>query len=446
MSFLDDITGDGSSSAQQYLQQALQQYTNLQTPSIQSEQVEGLPQETVQGTITPEQIQAINQAPSAYNGVTENGTDANAQNNALAGYQDIANSGGLDAEARLGIQQAVDAANVQSQGAQGAIQQQAQAMGQGGGDFALTQRAIAAQGASNNAATQGLQEAAEAEANREGALASLGSLGGSMQQQNLNQQDTAAGAQNTINATNQGYANAANTGNVANNLTAQGANVANAQGVNAANVTANQNNAYYNASLPQQQFNNELAKANGAAGVNKSQASTAANAASTNAAGLGKLVGAAGTIGGAAVGGPTGAAIGGAIGNTVATPHTTSTIASTPGYQTNAANNAPPGYAHGGAVCYAKGGFAAPHNHAICMKMGGPVIASTPEQKAEVPGDSLRNDKIPADLSEGELVIPRSVPKTGPAMEAFARNAPVAGEPKKKIDLTSFTKGYKRGK
>jgi hypothetical protein len=49
-------------------------------------------------------------------------------------------------------------------------------------------------------------------------------------------------------------------------------------------------------------------------------------------------------------------------------------------------------------------------------------------------------------LSPGELVIPRSVPKDGPHMEEFAKNAPVGGNPKKKIDLTGFTSGYKRGK
>ena len=81
--------------------------------------------------------------------------------NALSQYTNIANAGGLDANAKLALQQAIDAANIQSQGAQGAIQQQAQAMGQGGGDFALTQRALAAQGASNNAATQGMQAAAD---------------------------------------------------------------------------------------------------------------------------------------------------------------------------------------------------------------------------------------------------------------------------------------------
>lgn len=434
MSFLDDLAGNGDSSTQEYLKQALQQYQQLQTPTIQSEQVENLPQETVQGQITPEQISAIDQAPSAYNDISLDPSSRQAQENALAGYQDIANSGGLDAESKLGIQQAIDAANTQSRGAQGAIMQQAQAQGQGGGDFALTQRALAAQGASNTAATQGMQEAAEAEANREAALTQLSNIGGSINASDYNQAAAKAGAQNTINATNQGYQNNANIGNVANNLTAQGANVANAQGVNAANTAANQNNAYYNASLPQQQFNNELAKANGAAGVNQAQAGAAQATTAANQAGLGKLVGAAGTIGGAALGGPVGAAIGGGL---------ASTVAPQSGAVVNKNNNASAGFnaADGGIVCYARGGVSMPHDHSICMKMGGHVGG-----EAKVPGDSEQNDTVPAMLSPGELVIPRSVPKDGPHMEEFARRAPVAGDPKKKVDLTSFTKGYKRGR
>ena len=90
-------------------------------------------------------------------------------------------------------------------------------------------------------------------------------------------------------------------------------------------------------------------------------------------------------------------------------------------------------------TCYADGGMA--HDHAICMKLGGHIGG-----KAKVDGDSEVNDTVPAMLSPGELVIPRSVPKTGPEMEKFAKNAPVPGTAKK-IDPRSFTSNYKkRGK
>ncbi len=449
MSFMDFL-GGGDDASQEYLKQALSQYNTVKTPTVADETVGNLPEETVQGTVTPEQIAAVDQAGSAYNNINLDPASRQAQMNALAGYQDIANSGGLDANAKLGIQQVIDATNRQSQGAQGAIQQQAQAMGQGGGDFALTQRAIAAQGASNNAATQGLQQAAEAEANREAALTQLSNIGGSINASDFGQAATKAQAQNQINATNQGYQNQANVGNVANNMIAQQGNVANAQGVNAANTAAKQNQVYYNANLPQQQFNNELAKANGMAGVNSQQAGAAQVASNNQAAMSGKLIGAGGQI--------AGAYMGGGMGGGSSPSASSASIGG--GRSTPTGANADPsnyGMADGGVVCYASGGVSMPHDHTICMKMGGAteradlrnggyMAARTPEEKATVAGDSERNDKIPADLSEDELVIPRSVPKDGPHMEEFARKAPVNGNPEKRVDLGSFTKGYRRGR
>lgn len=50
---------------------------------------------------------------------------------------------------------------------------------------------------------------------------------------------------------------------------------------------------------------------------------------------------------------------------------------------------------------------------------GGVVAASFHQQKAMRPGDSLANDKIPAMLSEGEVVIPRSIMQSkNPGKEA----------------------------
>jgi len=416
------------SNAQDYLQQALAAYQQAAVPTVQSEQVNNIPLETVQGTVNPNQIQVAQQAPSAYNNISLDPATRAAQMTALSQYTNIANAGGLDANAKLALQQTIDAANEQSQGAQGAIMNQAQAEGQGGGDFALTQRALAAQGASNNAATQGMQAAAEAEANREAALNQMSNIGGSINASDYGQAANKAQAQNTINATNQAATNAANTGNVTNAMNAGEFNVGNAQNVNAANTTAGQNKVYYNAALPQQQFNNELNKAAGVAGVSGQQASAAQNAQNASNATTGALLGAAGTIGGAMLGGPAGAAIGG-----------TAAKALTPTAKTS--NNASAGInaAHGGVICYADGGVV--HDHGICMKLGGHVGGH-----ATAPGDSEENDTVPAMLSPGELVIPRSVPKDGAHMEEFARNAPIGGDTKKKVDLTGFTQGYKRSK
>lgn len=428
---MSGIIGGGDDDAQSYLNQILAQYQTLNSPDASQLTVNNLPLETTAGEINPNEINAVDQAPNEYNNISLDPSTRQAQINALQAYQEIANSGGLDANAKLGIQQAIDAANEQSHGAQGAIMQAAQAQGQGGGDFALTQRALAAQGASNNAANQGLQEAAEAEANREAALNNMSSIGNQVESSDYNQAANKAAAGNTINASNAAAQNNANIGNVANNLAAQTTNIGNAQNVNANNAAAKQQNVYYNANLPQQVFNNELNKANGMAGIAGQQAGLAQSASNNQAAQNGQLLGTAGTIVGGIYGGPAGAAAGGAAGNKLGSSMSTSS-SSGGGGEANAA--------HGAYFpCYSSGGLI--HDHGMCMKIGGMVPG-----QAEVPGDSVQNDTVNARLSPGELVIPRSVPKDGPSMEAFAKQAPIAGDPKKKIDLTAFTQGYKRRK
>ena len=426
------------SDSQKYLSQALEAYRQINVPTVESGTVGNVPLESVQGTVNPDSIQAAEQAPSAYGNIALDPATRAAQMAALGEYSNIASTGGLDASAKLAIQQAMDAAKNQSQGAQGAIMRSAQAMGQGGGDFALTQRALAAQGASNTAATTGMQAAAEAEANREAALNAMANIGGGINAADWSQGAQKAAAQNTINATNQGYTNAANTGNVANKIQTGEFNVGNAQGVNTRNTAAGQGQVYYNAGLPQQQFNNEINKASGIAGVSGQQANAAQNASNAGLGFTGSLLGAAAPIAAAYFGGPAGAAAAGAASKSIGGGHSTPT--DTMKYRPQGVRNAQ-GYSEGGVapeVCYADGGVA--HDHAICMKLGGHVGG-----EAKVDGDSEENDTVPALLSPGELVIPRSVPKDGEHMEEFAKNAPV-GDSKKKVDLTSFTSGYKRSK
>lgn len=55
------------------------------------------------------------------------------------------------------------------------------------------------------------------------------------------------------------------------------------------------------------------------------------------------------------------------------------------------------------------------------MKKGGAVKAANPAQKAKIPGDSYENDKVPAMLSEGEVVIDRDTMKDPGAVGQMAR-------------------------
>jgi hypothetical protein len=55
------------------------------------------------------------------------------------------------------------------------------------------------------------------------------------------------------------------------------------------------------------------------------------------------------------------------------------------------------------------------------MTGGGSVKAANAAQKAVVSGNSYANDKVPAVLSEGEVVIPRSVMQGGNPVDGAAR-------------------------
>jgi hypothetical protein len=52
---------------------------------------------------------------------------------------------------------------------------------------------------------------------------------------------------------------------------------------------------------------------------------------------------------------------------------------------------------------------------------GGGVKARTPDQKAVKPGNSYDNDKVPAMLSEGEIVLPRTVTQSANPVAAAAK-------------------------
>lgn len=65
-------------------------------------------------------------------------------------------------------------------------------------------------------------------------------------------------------------------------------------------------------------------------------------------------------------------------------------------------------------------GPAAPGAHGGLANAGGHVAAKAPGQKAEQAGDSYANDKVPAMLSEGEIVIPRSVLQSGDPIKGAA--------------------------
>ncbi len=86
----------------------------------------------------------------------------------------------------------------------------------------------------------------------------------------------------------------------------------------------------------------------------------------------------------------------------------------------------PTAMAQGGMTCAHCGGL---------MESGGKVAAKNPKQKAVKKGNSYDNDKVPAMLSQGEIVLPRSVTQSSDPVSNAA----------KFVQATLAKKGLKKG-
>lgn len=113
---------------------------------------------------------------------------------------------------------------------------------------------------------------------------------------------------------------------------------------------------------------------------------------------MGGLLGAAGTAVGAYFGGPWGATAGSALGKGAGS------MLESAGANTGSSGMGFFGLAHGGAVPHPSGCASMVGQHFHNMMSGGHVPG-----QASVAGDSLKNDTVPAMLSPGEVVLPRTV-------------------------------------
>lgn len=364
-SLLNDITGGEDQNAQNYLQQALQNVENVQVPTAAQLQLSPLAQYTNAGNLTPAQMAAAQAAPSALNNENLSNIPVSTMQQILSQEQQIANSNGMTPQEQAQIAQAEQAVNENTAGQRGAIAQQF--AGQG-----VPQSLISAalqNGTVGQNAQQAYQNAlsgqASASNNALTAMNNAGSLAGTMNQQQQTQANTVAAANNALN-----QYNASNTqqANAANQATTQAANTYNT--TNAQNL-ANQNTQGQQTVQEQNQVNSKLQSAGlqlqqsgQEAGVGENQAQNATQAGQQMAG----LIGSALNAGGGAIGAAIAAADGGMI----------------------------PGYAEGDVI--------PPNIPATNFKSGGNV-----QGHAQFRGNDKRNDTVPALLSPGELVVPRSV-------------------------------------
>jgi len=428
---LQNFLGLNTTAGTSQIQAAIDALNAVGVPTAQQLDLPTLQKYVSAGVLTPQQYQAISENPQVYQQTIQqqqSNTGMQAQQAALQQLGGIAQTGSTPIM-QAQLLNAINTANQAAQANRGAVQENAQERGVAGGGQEFLGQLLGNQQAATTANQGAVQSAANNAQLALQALANQGTLGGQVQQESQQSAQAQAQAAQQIAQYNSQLQSAANQYNTQNANAAQAANLANAQAISGANTGLANTQTEWNAQVPEEVYNNQLQKAQALGGAYGSAANLAEQQAQQQNQFTGNLIGAGATLGGDYLMGQ-----GMANGAKVPSGAPAGMDISSPSYNQNAAANNPYNqpYAHGGEVnvtdpktglrasampiqmcgggmCYAKGGEV--HSHEICMKMGGKVPG-----QAKVPGDSTKNDTVPARLSPHEIVLPRTV--------AQAPNAP----------------------
>jgi hypothetical protein len=334
------------------------------------------------GVYNPAMEQAIQQGPSAVAGL---GTDQGSLNAQRAALQQMAQTAsmGMTAQQRAALNEVNQQTGSQISGRQQALMNQLNAQAGGAGSMTglkLMNALNAQQEGANEQANQSQNIMANAQANALNAAAQEGSMGSQLNSQLFGQALTKAQAQDQLNRFNVQQQTAAQNANVQAQNQGQQYNLNNVQNLSNANVTSANQAAYNQQAMTQQQYEDTLqnagVKAGGyqnLAGYQNQQAQQAAQAGANLGGGIG------GTLGG----------LGAATGM----------------FGTQAQNS----YLNSGK----SSGSGTTNNYNIGLSSGGQIHdfrkGGTVPGQAVVQGDSPKNDIVPAMLSPGEIVLPRTM-------------------------------------
>lgn len=301
----DVVTGgifskDEDDAAQDYLNQMLAQYNNIALPNLNNpEQYKSV------GSITPEVIAAgpdvqartvnpvlasgVDEGPSAFEGIALDPALRQKQEASLAALDDIAANGGLTAKDKANLARIQSETATADKGRRDAILQNMGARGMGGSSMELLAQLQSNQAATDRASQAGLDVAGSAEQRALDAIMQSGQLAGNLRNQDYQQEAQKAEARdaiarfnaqnrNQLNQYNTGVQNQANQYNATNQMgmdrynrdarldvdraNAGARTAANAGNLSAMQDAANRNTQQANA-IPQQNFENQMAIANG---------------------------------------------------------------------------------------------------------------------------------------------------------------------------------------
>jgi hypothetical protein len=416
MGLFTSIFGGASADTSDY-KKAIDAFKSIATPELSALQVQ-LDKYVQAGKLSPEAAESVLLNSNAFNDIKTDPQYVGAQKQALTQLQNIATQGGLTATDKAQLNDIAIEQNTVAKGRNEAIMQNAQERGIGGSGLELTSRLLNEQEAANRASTQGTQVAANAEQRALQALQSAGTLGGQMEAQQYGEQANKATAQNAIDKFNAETQQNTNLLNVQNKNAAEAANLAATQDIANKNTGTANVEKTANAAAVQQDYANKMGKASNIANE-YNQMAGAKNAvnAQNQAADVGFTSGLIGAGATALTAGMSGSA-GGALSST------TPSYAAPADYYKKQIGN----YAEGGKVEddkmieFPKDEMIEEHERLIPQLEGDEKNKQSKELdeirdmteggfvpgKAKVKGDSPKNDVVPAMLSPGEVVVPRS--------------------------------------
>lgn len=290
---LDPIFGSDNSKtdkkAEDSLKKIIDSYNGISAPELSSpdivpyQNVSNLgPSDSLSYDLgDPRVTSASTVGDSAFNDIESDPRLKDSQNSALAALEAISKNGGLTAQDKANLAQIQSETSQADRGRREAILQNMGARGMGGSGAELLAQLDSSQAASDRSSQAGLDVAGMSEQRALDSLIQSGNLAGSMRNQDFGEKAQKANANDIIakfNAGNTQQANLANS-NAANNFALSQAegklgadkfnignniqNSQNAQNISNLNTAAANTQAQNKASLPQQNFQNEMAIASG---------------------------------------------------------------------------------------------------------------------------------------------------------------------------------------
>jgi hypothetical protein len=269
---------DNEAAAEEARRQALQEISGVRIPTIEEQQI-ALERLQLQGTLDPIMEGVETLGPSEMGAISLDPELRAAQMAALRDMGSIAR-GGLSATDRANINE-IRARNAQQVRAQEeSIMQEMARRGMGGSNQELVARMQAAQMGANRASSEGDRIAAMAEQARREALSQQASMAGNVRGADFGEASAKAQAADAIARFNAANKQGVMTRNVGASREAEAANLAAKQRLADANVGLSNQQQMYNKALIQQQYRNQMeraqAKANALAGEAAAQKQEAA--------------------------------------------------------------------------------------------------------------------------------------------------------------------------